>query len=728
MRDPIAISARGGVLDSAHPIWGNLPMAEGKDDSGRTEKIDRVAELADALFVRHLQYSFSAQHHNEYSLSNDLCQLVSQRIQDSMRVPSRVVAVVGAGASARILDLAHALAARVIQDCEPTPSSYEYELKRLTKIYHWDREEFETQLAAISRTDEAEQKVRQSLCKALSATHPTLLTYEILAHLLKHRFIDAIVNFNFDELLDQSIFDELSAAEYRRIISDRDCEGVCIEPSNQDYIPLYIKPHGTKSDPLSLRFTRDAYYTLPDKTAGAITSVLGTGRCTILAIGYGFKSFDFNERLSNPDRLFLFHLSRLPLPADVEKEIRSARENKPEDATTIVHVEAEAWSSQAVPFKGTDECLLSLSNRLSNLADSSEINGVVSYRSVVRHETLADILGEPGDLRDETRYTNYLHDRTVLEVAISALRGHGLVSIASLVSDRCGEYFKLYKRRLGQALHGGQLWNDICREGGLEATELSNETFVAIDRVCDQVSSERVSDRRSRAESPRDIVPEELARLVCSGLRTVIDDPARSSRLAEYFKKLKSSGTEIEIHSRDDSVCSRVFINPVVLQTFTALKARTMHMLRDHGFDRLLVVAETAEWLALPPFVRIVKEQIKQFGREFEILVIVAFPTSAKTLQEEFGENVVILTLPWFRHNRHLTVTCLGEEPRSAIYFARRLRSLFVTPVFLKEKVDLDAVVRNFKTYARGSELPLNANDLPRLSAIRELWKTNGGD
>lgn len=87
--------------------------------------------------------------------------------------------------------------------------------------------------------------------------------YEIVAHLFKHRFIDIIVNFNFDELLDNAIEDEMGDTFYYRIARQADCiDFDKIIGNNRLRIPLYIKPHGTISDINSLLFTKEQYIDL----------------------------------------------------------------------------------------------------------------------------------------------------------------------------------------------------------------------------------------------------------------------------------------------------------------------------------------------------------------------------------------------------------------------------------------------------------------------------------
>jgi hypothetical protein len=88
---------------------------------------------------------------------------------------------------------------------------------------------------------------------AVPETYP-ILTYELLAHLLNHHFIDHIISLNFDLLLDESLRDELGNDGVDIIVSDRD-----IPPSTPlvdvDEKPKYLKPHGSILVPDSMRFT-----------------------------------------------------------------------------------------------------------------------------------------------------------------------------------------------------------------------------------------------------------------------------------------------------------------------------------------------------------------------------------------------------------------------------------------------------------------------------------------
>ena len=69
-----------------------------------------------------------------------------------------------------------------------------------------------------------------------------------------------------ERLLDQAIEEEVGAERYARIVRDGDWSRNLRADKEDPFWfdrPLYIKPHGTVSEPQSLRFTRDAYFALP---------------------------------------------------------------------------------------------------------------------------------------------------------------------------------------------------------------------------------------------------------------------------------------------------------------------------------------------------------------------------------------------------------------------------------------------------------------------------------
>jgi hypothetical protein len=89
------------------------------------------------------------------------------------------------------------------------------EIDRLALQFNLDEGDFETILFALSKFNKP--TLLQRLGSVFGRRYHPWLGYEILAHCLKHRFIDAIINFNFDEILDQSIMDEVGEGGFHKI-------------------------------------------------------------------------------------------------------------------------------------------------------------------------------------------------------------------------------------------------------------------------------------------------------------------------------------------------------------------------------------------------------------------------------------------------------------------------------------------------------------------------------
>ena len=200
-------------------------------------------------------------------------------------------------------------------------------------------------------------------------------------------------------------------------------------------------------------------------------------------------------------------------------------------------------------------------------------------------------------------------------------------------------------------------------------------------------------------------------------------DKNRASLIQKVLRTL-DEGTEIEIRASGDIVCKKMFHAPEILQIDTALRARTTAMLARKRYNYLAVVAETGEWLLRPAFVEILRRKIRE--DDLQILLIVAFEQQLDELREQFNGALRTRTLPWWRHNRHLTLVCHGKRPIEGIHLTRRLRNPFVTPVHLKRKEDLHILERIFCNYwlqaqengGRPADLP---NPLKHHGGIPEL-------
>jgi len=644
----------------------------------------RAGELADALLARHLQASWPE---STRSIPSWFPDRAPARHEDSLRV----VAVVGAGASHPMESIADELADQLEEELDPNSDDRKVELDRLENVFGLDPNHFETRLTAICRTPEAERKVRERISERYRHRHPSLLTYELLAHLLHHRFLDAIVSFNFDELLDQAIEDELGPNEYTRVVTERDCR-----PEVPTGTPLYVKMHGTASEPDSLRFTRERYYWTPKSIVELVEREFDVEHLVLVNVGFRLASFDFQYLLRKPNQLRIYHLDPRPLATEVEGEIETQRQRERERQKVqrpATYDEAEVFDfSQHDPKDKREADESFLPTLMGQVIDAlkkrceADDSGPAAWRSTLRHKAVVEIL-QSAPIETPEQYAAYLRRRTILELAFAAARGRGVLAIASMVDDRCGRYYDLYKREAGE---DADTWDKVCRASGLKESKQWANTYVLAKDLRKTIRNDNPKDTHQiRPSNPR-----ELAKYVMQSMNA-------SSREAELTELLEDTigflqkETEIEVHARDDRVCSKIFVNPVTLGTFSALRGWTRHLLESTPeYNEILAITETGDWLLQPGMLGPFKEhwKVNRTAGKRPIKFLVAFDQNLKGAERLITRK----HLPWGRHNRHMTIVCKDGQPRAAIYFVRRLRAPTVTPVFLSDQVDLRRIKKAF--------------------------------
>lgn len=600
-----------------------------------------------------------------------------------------------------MMSIADDLADRLEEEVESDRKEREVELERLENVYGLNPTNFETRLTAICRTPEAERKVREKISEDYRHHYPTLLTYELLAHLLHHRFLDAIISFNFDELLDRSIEDEMGSAEYTRVVTERDCG-----PGDTVATPLYIKMHGTASEPDSLRFTRERYYWTPKSIISLVEKQFDVEHLVLLNLGFTMASFDFQYLLRKPKQLEVYHLDPKSLTAEVKEGIENQRRKHrlrqkgasadSYDAPDFFEFSLADGAEPGVEFL---ESLMTDVVRAVEKACDKPAAGPAAWRSTVRHKAVVEAL--KGSDTTEPRHRNlYLRRRAILELAFAAAKGRGVMSIAAMVNERCGRYYDLYADCAGDQADS---WPKICRAGGLMESPDWPDTYEVLEEI-------RVKHAK------KDVLPLHQFQLVdpkklAAHVVKHMDVPSKDRQsltqlLADTFQFLQGE-TEIEVHSRDDKVCSKIFTEPVILKTLTALQGWTRELLELYpDYDELRVVAETGGWLGAKDLLQRLKAQ------KPTVKLITAFEKD-----RHLPSQVNVKRLPWGRHNRHMTIVCSKGQPRAAIYFVRRLRAATITPVYLSKQEDLERVTNAFdglwseaEAYERELELEAEQN------------------
>lgn len=292
------------------------PIKEDREPSLRLEVLAQVAEVLEA---KHLRNSLSASARAELLQIGDFQASLAR---------TRVVAVVGAGASSMRYPRGSQLLEQVRNEFGDRYTARDIDL---ISDMSARRPGLETAFSAMSSPPSRGHAVRTAIAEAFSTDRPTTLTYELIAHLLKHRYLDAVINFNFDELLDHSIRSESGEGEYRFVVSDRNTDGVVADPDSAGYIPLYIKPHGTASAPDSMRFTLEDYFSPSKSARELIARVLGSGPLLILNFGYGLADPDFCALLRGPARATIVDCSYVPVRHEALDEIRRSSDDNLDD-------------------------------------------------------------------------------------------------------------------------------------------------------------------------------------------------------------------------------------------------------------------------------------------------------------------------------------------------------------------------------------------------------------
>ncbi|WP_421765054.1 SIR2 family protein [Ekhidna sp.] len=194
--------------------------------------------------------------------------------------------------------------------------------------------------------------IREEIQKIYDLRYNPAIGYSIIAFLLRHRYIDAVVNFNFDELLDQAINEKI-VDDHRFILSDGDCRDISdLMVKDGMNVPLYIKPHGTVSHKSTMRFTKDDYLGIPNDLQLFLNSLIkgeistsdgdknldsiAIKRVNLILMGFDMGSIEFNqiiedaiyERAIKSDKEICFYLFEFAKMNKKGKEDEVEAENK----------------------------------------------------------------------------------------------------------------------------------------------------------------------------------------------------------------------------------------------------------------------------------------------------------------------------------------------------------------------------------------------------------------
>ncbi len=374
---------------------------------------------------------------------------------------------------------------------------YLSEYRKLRLLSH-DREEktffdFENALNLLAQLLPI-STLREQIQGLYNKRHAPILFYQIIAHLFKNRFIDVIINFNFDEFLDEALREELIPGTYDTVISDGDCEPLT-ELAAKGLLrqPLYIKPHGTASHKSTLRFTKDQYHELPMDLRTLLFEVLKGGsenaqdvdfkkKTNLITVGFDMGSIEFNEMLEQcfdkEDQIFSFFFHEDEKDKEEIKKrqstYRSIFNGQDEEKTPTVYCighEFFKYSAKEIEYDGST----TLGNTFLELYKNIQNSFQKRFKpvNIDRHLLICEIFGcnEFWDLAYDMRckssdklkerpnqagmvkhwypehyFTSecYFKDRLILQLLIDLTLNQGMINTAMLTSGDAGKYYKLY--------------------------------------------------------------------------------------------------------------------------------------------------------------------------------------------------------------------------------------------------------------------------------------------
>lgn len=221
----------------------------------------------------------------------------------SMHKNKNIVFIIGAGVSNAVagLPLGKELAADLIEklDCKNGVNHIEFanHLDMMWTQYGFDRDDFKTILFSLNMLDS--EKLSDHVEQSLGNFKINSFVYGLIANLLSDKYIDGIINFNFDELLDDELREVfVDDSNYLKVYSENTCPkniSTMINNCSRFEKPIYIKPHGTISKKNTLRFVRKDFYRIEPMQLNLIKKLLSQSPVILVVIGFRLKFLEFSR-------------------------------------------------------------------------------------------------------------------------------------------------------------------------------------------------------------------------------------------------------------------------------------------------------------------------------------------------------------------------------------------------------------------------------------------------
>ncbi len=160
-------------------------------------------------------------------------------------------------------------------------------------------------------------------------------------------------------------------------------------------------------------------------------------------------------------------------------------------------------------------------------------------------------------------------------------------------------------------------------------------------------------------------------------------------------------GDEVEVSAARGGNHTLSFESAEVLPTLSALKWRTEQLIvaPERDWKGIACTAKAGYWL--------IDKYSEIAGRKAKLFLVVSDMAYQQDLVDTFGKDLMLRWLPWWQHNRNVTVFLDREKPVYAISFERRMRASIITPVLLEAPADVRHAWELFLAYwVKASRFP----------------------
>jgi len=668
-----------------------------------------IKELATKLAINQIDVSLRVNEPND-----PFGKILLNPINRKLLPRSRIIFVIGAGASKNANSnlntaekVANVLQNTLVGDNPAIKQLIEEEITRLSNIYALKSTDFETKLLAFIKF--FPKKVRSEIREIFHDDFrffPNLF-YEIVAHLFKHRFIDVIINFNFDELLDQVILEEMADSEYHHIFSDGEC------PPEDDLLiddrfkkPIYIKPHGTSSHPSTLRFTREAYEELPQDIYKLIKYLIrgevnnvniegGIIPVNLISVGFAMESFEFNHIITgNVDwNTSYYHINKEKFKTN-NRELENRLDVKHiqiSEKLTLDKMAIHLWKNTVSCFKK-----------------------IFEPKGIERHLIVNDLfITEKDKDRPVPQRIRYAKDRIFFEIFIALLNNEGTVSLEHLINGRTGIYYNLYKKLYND---GDSIHRFLEKMGATKYQSNIKTTYILENDVCNRFDFHDLFD--TMYSNLTNTVEDFGRKLILKKGATYRNINKLSKKIFDSNLKNITPKFKNPHHELFEEIDSSHVINTNLLWSY-----RFRELLeRNNEWDLLLVISETGGV--------VVNDYNRNYFKNKRVGLIIASERNRRDYSEINLLGGKPRELPWWIHNRHMVLfiqTKVSGKVNNwkdkwklyrGIYFTSRFSNR-VNPVYIKGEKDKEAMLNIYGRYWLRSESYNPNEEKPTIRIIK---------